>query len=232
MRYTLRALQLACVLVVCLFAVSAFADDLIPPPWRGELGSTVQEWDFFGPGVYNPTKASYDYSPDGNNVPFFNPYGDPIAHVWPGVDQVYQPEWGDRIGVWPLSGVIDIEVPNNPVPNPVKEIWIQLTWAQQTPQSAVNPIVTVDPTYLVTGPQVMDDIILGPTNEGTGDGLWHHTTWLFLVEPNPDFEVIRISGTVMVDQIVVDTICRPIPEPATLAILGLGGLAVLLRKRR
>jgi hypothetical protein len=231
MRYTLRALQLTCVLFVCLFGISAFADDLFPPPWRGAPGSTVQEWDFLTPGVPNPDLSSSDYFPDGIDVPFFNPYGDPVAHVWPGVGQNYWPVWGDREGVWPLSGVIDIEVPNSPVPNPYKEIWIQLTWAQQTPESIVTTKVTVDPTYLVTGPQVVNDIILGPTNMGTGDGLWHHTTWRFLVEPNPAFEIIRISGTVMVDQIVVDTICV-VPEPATLTILGLSGLVLLLRKRK
>ena len=48
------------------------------------------------------------------------------------------------------------------------------------------------------------------------------------IEPNPAFEIVRIDGAVMVDEIVIDTIC--IPEPASLALLGLGGLALMRRR--
>ena len=42
--------------------------------------------------------------------------------------------------------------------------------------------------------------------------------------------LFTIGGDVFVDQLVVDTIC--IPEPATMSLLALGGLALLRRKRR
>lgn len=231
MRHTLKALQVGCVLIVCCFAASASADDLFPPPWRGADGSTVQEWDFVDMGVYDAGTGSYDYAPDGVDVPLFNPYGDAIAHVWPGIGQDYWDVWGDRDGVWPLSGTIQIDIPNSDVPNPYKEIWIQLTWAQQVETSEPFPGILVDSGYTVSDPEVMNDILLGPTGTGTGDGQWHHTTWRFFIWDNPPFETITIDGTVMVDQIVIDTICT-VPEPATLAIVGLSGLVVLLRRRR
>lgn len=232
-RLVVKISLMVCILAVCVFTTSAFADDLFAPPWRGAPGTTVQEWDFLTIGTYNTDLASWDYLPDGTEVvPYVNPYGDPIAHAYPGVGQEYWDVWGGRDGVWPLSGVIDVEVPNTQEPNPYKVIWVQLTWAKQTPESKVTPIVTVDPIYTVTGPMVMNDVILGPTGElPPADDMWRHTTWKFIVEPNPDFEVIRISGTVMVDQIVIDTWCT-VPEPATLGIIGMGVLALVHRKRK
>jgi len=36
-----------------------------------------------------------------------------------------------RQGVWPLSGEIWIDFPNQPEPLPFKDIYIQLTWEEQ-----------------------------------------------------------------------------------------------------
>jgi hypothetical protein len=70
---------------------------------------------------------------------------------------------------------------------------------------------------------------IGPTGEPAPAGAnWWHSTYNLRIYPNPDFEILRIDGTVMVDQIVIDTIC--IPEPAALILLAFGGL-LLLRRR-
>ena len=43
MNFTARGV---CALVACAWAGPVWADDLTPPPWRFNPGTTVQHWDF------------------------------------------------------------------------------------------------------------------------------------------------------------------------------------------
>lgn len=199
----------------CLFmAGSAFADDINPPPWpRGSEGTTYAMWEFLTP----------DTIPDEE----MNEYGQSELIPYPGWEQEWEQEWGGRIGVWPLSGAIDIHIPNRPEPLPFKDIWIQVTWAEQFP----GAVPTVSEQWVNNPPLEADlvgEIVLEPTGYL---GPWIHSTYHIHLEPNPDFELIRIEGGIMVDQIVIDTIC--IPEPSTLALIGGGliGLIGIVRKR-
>jgi hypothetical protein len=129
-------------------------------------------------------------------------------------------------------GLEIIWIPNQPPPLPFKDIWIQLTWAQQAPDA--EPIVRETGSGLPILATEVADVQLEnhtePVIPGT-ETFWHHTTYLIHLEPNPPWEVVRIDGAVMVDEIIVDTICY-VPEPATLALLGTGVFALALRGRR
>lgn len=196
-------LLLALVLVVPSVTM---ADDLFPPPWRGQPGTTWGEWDFLTP---NPNPL-----PDMG----FNPYGSPMTEVYPGVGQVYWPALNGRTGVWPLSGEMYFTIPNQPTPNPWKDIYIQLTWQAQAPGN--TPFVMTVLPGVVSG-AIVQQIPLG--------GGWMHTIYTIRLYPNPTSEKILITGGIDVDQVVIDTWC--VPEPATLAVLGLGGFALLRRRR-
>jgi hypothetical protein len=198
---------------------SALADDRNPPPWdRAADGTTHGIWEFYTSDP-NPLPDVADY-----------PYGDPGMSVYPGIGQEWWDVWGGRDGVWPLSGTIEIEIPNRPEPLPDKFIWVQVTWAEQAP--GTFPIVTE--TLTGAGAELVDEVILEPTNEPDPAGQnWKHSTYLIHLQPNPDFEIVKIDGAVMVDEVVVDTIC--IPEPATVVMLLTAAMAaagICIRRRR
>lgn len=207
------ALWLAVGVVWACAAGAARADDLNPPVWRGLPGTTFQQWEF----------------PTANPMPLpdvvVNPYGQDGAQVWPGTGQQWWTIWGGREGVWPLSGAMEFYIPNQPIANEYKDVWIQITWAKQAFMSA--PILSSNPAGTV---QLLTQVDIGPTGEPPPAGAnWWHSTYTIRIYPNPNFETIRIDGTIMVDEVVIDTIC--IPEPAGLAVLACGALAFTLRRR-
>jgi hypothetical protein len=198
-----KLLVLVCVAVAGV--VAAVADDLYPPPWRGQPGSTWAEWEFSTP---NPNPA-----PDFG----FNPYGTPTTQVYPGVGQQWWSELNGRFGVWPLSGEGWFTIPNRPEPLPYKDIYIQLTWEPQAPGN--RPLIEVTAPQSVPGTLVSEI----PLN-----GLWKHSIYTIRLYPNPAWETILVTGGIDMDQLVIDTIC--IPEPATVGLLALGALVAIRRR--
>jgi hypothetical protein len=209
--------------IVFASAGPAWADDLTTPPWRGQPGSTFQEWTFATNA--NPATATIDQ----------NGYGDPVATIdgqpagetgWrntlPGV-------YGSKQGWWDIgTGSIVLDIPNSGLTGPgtYKEIWVQLTYWRDISQA---PVVGMNlPGVVKTYDNDPDQLVLaGPVGGG-----WYYDLTKWRVEPNPLEERIVITGAELwgsqIDQIVVDTIC--VPEPASLA--GLACLvAVLLRRR-
>lgn len=194
--------------LLCLVSQFAYADDYYPPPWRGLPGTTFQQWEFFDP---NPAPL-----PTIMN----NPYGVPQTTVVPKGGMSWFQEYGGRFGVWPLSGYIETTIPNTPVANPMKIIWVSLTWMPQG--EGCTPFV-IETTSATSGQPIYQDTVAG----------WTRTTYAIVMQPNPSFETILVQGDVLVDEMVVDTICV-VPEPGSLAILGTGAIGLLfgLRRRR
>jgi hypothetical protein len=208
MRRILSVTMLVCILLA--FAVVVFADDREPPPWQRQgPRTTFQRWEFSTPVI-----------PPEVDPGAFIPYGPSQFTVVPGPGMQWMNFYDNRQGVWPLSGLMEIVVQNAPDhPDWTKKIWLQLTWEQEGP---ILPVLMVDGHL---GQLIEQDSVGGidPAHP------WYHTTWLFTLPYNPPFEIITIAGDIMVDELVIDTICA-VPEPSSMlailtSVIGLAGFA-------
>jgi hypothetical protein len=194
-------------------ATAVVTDEFSPPSWRGQEGSTYQRWDFL--------TESTTPAPDASS----NQFGTPALRVNP--VGVWDQGGGSHLGIWGLSGEIDVYIPNWPQIRPEKEILIQLTWkageADQSPFLPDMPIVGVAADVFGSMSMTRQDFSVGQ------DG-WYQSVFDIHLWPNPTKEWITVKGDILVDQLIIDTIC--IPEPGTILLLGTGLLTVISRRRR
>jgi hypothetical protein len=203
---------LLCICIVVALTAPAWADDLVSPPWpRGAEGTTYQAWEFDTPA--NPA------DPDVVD----NPYGLPFAQAFgalelPLLDTWWLEEDNGHEGVWNVGGSLGLYIPNRPMQDDRKEIWLQITCDAGC--GALPHVLSV-PDYATIS-------LVGQIDAGGG---YTHDTYHIVIKPNPDDEWLYILpryGQAYIDEIVVDTIC--IPEPVSILILA-PGLWILSRRR-
>jgi len=171
------------------------------------------------------TSQAWTFEDDDNPaVPEINlnPYGPATATI----TGAAPPEWIStllgRDGVWQGEGLLelDIEIPNQMVPNPYKEISIEIGFLGDLTEFSVLPI-PVGGIVNETSRSIDD----------TGDG-WKKLTASYYIAPNPYWEQLCyvFSGDIAaVDYVAVYTVC--VPEPLTISLLGFGGLMMWRRRR-
>ena len=214
-------------LVVVLVSISTVSATIVndnAPSWRGNDNTTSQAWEFAdsSPLVMPEMGAPWNNPYDSGALAIIMHNGGPVAPdntntFW--MDEHPQYGWDPvHYGVWRIyaTDCLRLEIPNDPTERERKEVYIQLTYSASN-----HPIFSTTPGF--SNIELISDVPL--------DSNYDILTLLITIEPNPDFEVIELRPndcTMYIDQIIVDTIC--IPEPITVALLGLGGL-LLCRKK-
>jgi hypothetical protein len=207
--------------VLSVLVPAALGRDINDPPWDASLpNQTSQAWEF--------TDLTFPYQPFAP-VTFSNDYGEPTITTttvtWP--DIVPGPE-GIEIPTLHIDepGGLTIWIPNNPDPNLEKLIFWQVTSDKSPTPTGTGPSVTTPGGATGTNLPAPYPQVQYP---GT---TWYTYNGLIRVVPNPEGEWITFDFVVStnIEEIVINTVC--IPEPATLSLLTLGGLALLRRRGR
>ena len=107
MKKLLTCLAFGLTLLLCTSPVLAVLADLHPPAWRGDVGTTLQGWDFnpFPTGGINVPVMGVAPDAIDNNI-----NGPALLDYYPGFNQEWVPFWEGMDGVLPLSGTIEIGI--------------------------------------------------------------------------------------------------------------------------
>jgi hypothetical protein len=176
------------------------------PQWQG--GSTTsQSWEY-AIGASSLTQPAH----------VNNPFGTPQVN-WQGSTPQFDPNGPGYTGVWTWHVDVDgggfmLDIPNDPIERPRKVIHLQYTSDKAGSVPTTNP-----PGTAAAGG------VAGHANA------YYTYEWTLEIRPNPQSEQIWVTfpASANIEEIHVATIC--VPEPTTLALLGVGTLAVIRRRR-
>jgi len=193
---------------------SAMADDLTPPSWRFNPGTTVQHWDFSS----GPT----GFAPDA--LPLNNSYGSPLMNTG---TSTWLPAFSGRNDVWDItSGVLNFDIPNTGNTANQKNLWLQITFFGLAP--------VIGPGIVVSSGSGLFTQIGAPINTTLANG-WNHQLTQWSLPTCPQMEHVTLSpgftgAPMVIDQVVIDTQCI-IPAPGAASVLALAGIAAIRRRR-
>lgn len=199
---------LACVPVL-LLSPAVHADDLAPPPYRGEPHSVLAKFDLFGgtqpgpPDQFNAVGGIYPLDPltPGIGAGMFDPTRNAITYP------VFLPNFID--------------------PLPLKRIRVQYSWFG----NPTGPIGDAMTDAILPSPGGAVQLVGGtPPVLVPGSGNVFHRWDDYEIIPNPDSERFEISF-INADPrwIVIDTIS--IPEPSAVVLGGLVAMLAVAQRR-
>ncbi len=202
-------MRLSNILLISIIFVSTA---VAVPSWRGNPNTTYQEWTFDDDD--NPAVPEFNENPYGLPLAEFSTTGSPDNLVWLAEADGHQGVWTGE----PLD--IELTIPNRPVSDIYKEIWLEVDFQGQIPAWSVTPSPVVG--------NVVEEI--SHDTSPIGSSQWSRFTVGWRIYPNPSKERICLAtgpGT-LIDRAAVDTIC--VPEPATVCLLALGVLTIMRRR--
>ncbi len=209
-------------LVLGLCTAVALGDDIAPPDYRGQPVSTFVHWDFGVTGA-NPVDFGFGPDPDGLTGPIT-----PNTAVDPSL-QIFTPDPQHPFTTYLFT------MPNWIDDLPLKKLRIQITYTDliagdgSFPVPAIANLSATDNGNAVNPSGIINTFVTTPENVDL-DTFFFFMDWE--IRPNPDFETfeVQVPSGVSLDQVVFDSIS--IPEPASLALIGLGTLVGLRRSQR
>ena len=245
MKFATKSLLMVTVLVMA--GSTAMADfgyrDKFAPGWESATGYTVQDWGLHAVGGAEPAQ------PLTADNGYTNSYGAPTCvwtthtpqgfFAWSATAMGTHPAWVDEN----YGGMADMGAPQvceltatvDPGDeNGVLRVWVEYDWYNYGNVSA-----SIAGATDVTPASYYDhEIGMSGSNHE-----WYRTIKVFEFAENPDaaFDVVFTATgfAPMIDSFEISTAIgadipptMPVPEPATMALLGLGGIGVLMRRKR
>lgn len=208
-----KVLFLSIIIISIILCIPVFAEDSFPPAWRGEPGSynaVFDVWDGFFSGFTCPADSNQSFPYEGQ-------------------DELGQ-AWADRPGAGIMGGLhtrtfvlyvvqqggLVLKIPNFEEPNPQKVIRLQITYYTTIPDVNVPDGFDVWPEFEpVDSPQYFPADITHVNTIQHGTTNWFTSAYDIILEPNPPSESIAIhyiGNELLVDQVIIDTICQRPPQ--------------------